>query len=226
MKLLICVLLSAQSNALLSSSSLTFSALRTGAKFSEVHSSATSNNRNGQEPLFPEKLNIIYDSKCSVCQWEVDYLQKRITDLMGGRDKSNNLIRFTDLESQAGYNEFDPANGGVTYTMGMKSFHAVKPNGEILQGVPVFVEAYKIVDQGWVWNWSEKLPLAGKLASLGYDAFAKVRTQLTRGSSVEKLIEVHYGKRREFVTKKDGSGSSSGDEVCEPCQSKIMEETS
>ena len=136
---------------------------------------------------------------------------------------SNNLIRFTDLEADEGYNESDPANGGVTYTMGMTSFHAVKSNGEILHGVPVFVEAYDIVDQGWIWGIT-KWPVIGTLASWGYDMFAKVRTQLTRGSSVERLIEEHYQRRSEMMKKNDDGGGGEG-EICEPCQKKIVSGT-
>ena len=182
----------------------------------ELHSSPVLINE--KESLFPEKLNIIYDSKCSVCQWEVDYLKQRMKDL-----SSNYLIRFTDLEADEGYNESDPANGGVTYKMGMTSFHAVKSNGEILHGVPVFVEAYDIVDQGWIWRIT-KWPVIGTLASWGYDMFAKVRTQLTRGSSVERLIEEHYQRRSEMMKKNDGGGGGEG-EICEPCQKKIASET-
>jgi predicted DCC family thiol-disulfide oxidoreductase YuxK len=134
-------------------------------------------------------------------------------------NKSNNLIRFTDLEANEGYNESDPANGGVTYTMGMTSFHAVKSNGEILHGVPVFVEAYDIVDQGWIWEVT-KWPIVGTLASWGYDMFAKIRTQLTRGSSVESLIEDHYTRRNEIMMKNDDGV----EEVCESCQNKIASE--
>ena len=155
---------------------------------------------NDSTQLFPEQLNIIYDSKCSVCQWEVDYLQSQMDKYFADRKPQ---IRFTDLES-SDYDENDLANGGVTYEMGMRSFHAVKQSGEILHGVPVFREAYEIIDQGWLWS-ATKIPIIGKLASFGYDIFASIRTQLTRGSSVEELIEKHYQLKSE-------------QEVCKPCQ--------
>ncbi|KAL7447018.1 hypothetical protein ACHAXM_011550 [Skeletonema potamos] len=226
--LLLFTILSPLSNALLSSSipvaRLVVRSRRTAVKPSRRHSSSNKN-ANEQEPLFPEKLNIIYDSKCSVCQWEVDYLKQRMQELAeysnnNSSCNSHSLIRFTDLEAPDGYNESDPANGGVTYTMGMTSFHAVKPDGEILHGVPVFVEAYDIVDQGWIWEVT-KWPFVGTLASWGYGMFAKVRTQLTRGSSVERLIEDHYTRRDEMIAMKKNDG---GGKVCEPCdhQSKIL----
>ena len=86
----------------------------------------------------------------------------------------------------------------------------MKPNGKLLHGVPVFREAYEIVDQAWVWE-ATKIPVIGKLASLGYDAFAKIRTQLTRGSSVDDLIENHYLQKQKF-----GQDES----ACIPCREK------
>jgi len=163
-----------------------------------LHLASHDDNDNTQ--LFPEQLNIIYDSKCSVCQWEVDYLQSQMDKYFADTEP---LMRFTDLEL-GDYDENDPVNGGVTYEMGMRSFHAVKQNGEVLHGVPVFREAYEIIDQGWVWSVT-KIPIIGKLASFGYDIFASIRTQLTRGSSVEDLIEKHYQLKSE-------------QEVCKPCQ--------
>ena len=160
----------------------------------------TSQQNDNDTQLFPEELNIIYDSKCSVCQWEVDYLQSQMDKYFADRKP---LIRFTDLES-GDYDENDSANGGVSYEMGMRSFHAVKQNGEVLHGVPVFRKAYEIIDQGWLWSVT-KIPIIGKLASFGYDIFASIRTQLTRGSSVEELIEKHYQLKSE-------------EEECEPCQ--------
>lgn len=39
-----------------------------------------SHDDNDSTQLFPEQLNVIYDSKCSVCQWEVDYLQSQMEE--------------------------------------------------------------------------------------------------------------------------------------------------
>jgi len=77
-----------------------------------------------------------------------------------------------------------------------------------LHGVPVFREAYEIVDQAWIFE-ATKLPIIGRSASMGYDFFAKIRTQLTRGSSVEDLIEKHYQKK-----------FGQDENTCVPCQTK------
>ncbi|KAL9186376.1 hypothetical protein ACHAXT_005614 [Thalassiosira profunda] len=174
---------------------------------SSVQTEGDGDDSPGGARLFSEQLNIIFDSKCSVCQLEVDYLQSRMDNHFGGEP----LIRFTDLEAEAGYDEGDPANGNVTYEMGMRSFHAVKPDGEILHGVPVFRAAYEIVDQAWVFE-ATTYPIIGPLAAWGYELFAKVRTLLTRGSAVEDLIEDHYRQKVE-------QGG-----YCLPCRSKIETE--
>ena len=79
-----------------------------------------------------------------------------------------------------------------------RSFHAIKPNGEVLHGVPVFREAYEIVDQSWVWA-ATKIPVIRKLASFGYEIFAQIRTPITRGSSVEDLIEKHNQQKQQLL---------------------------
>ena len=45
----------------------------------------------GDGRLFTEDLNLIFDSKCGVCQWEVDFLRDRDTD---------GKLAFTDLEAE------------------------------------------------------------------------------------------------------------------------------
>mmetsp|Transcript_881 Transcript_881/g.1226 ORF Transcript_881/g.1226 Transcript_881/m.1226 type:complete len:215 (-) Transcript_881:93-737(-) len=139
--------------------------------------------------LFSEELNILYDSKCNVCKLEIDFLRRRDERLHGSKTK----LKFTDLEDPT-YNDQDPANGLVDYERGMKAMHGVKPNGQVVVGVPVFTLAYKQVRLGWLFGFV-KLPVFGWLMDRGYDLFAKYRTHMTRGSSVESLVELHQKKR-------------------------------
>eukprot|EP00562_Extubocellulus_spinifer_P027235 CAMPEP_0178658494 /NCGR_PEP_ID=MMETSP0698-20121128/26019_1 /TAXON_ID=265572 /ORGANISM="Extubocellulus spinifer, Strain CCMP396" /LENGTH=187 /DNA_ID=CAMNT_0020300883 /DNA_START=17 /DNA_END=577 /DNA_ORIENTATION=+ len=145
-----------------------------------LHSSEKDTGSSDYE-LFPERLNLIFDSKCSVCQWEVDNLAYLMSKLPPRHVGEQSLLRFTDLESDDGYDESDPANGGVTYEDGMRSFRAVRPDGSVISGVEVFKEAYAIVDFGWVWGWT-KTPWLRKLADWGYKFFASIRTDVTRGA--------------------------------------------
>lgn len=127
--------------------------------------------------LFREKLNLIYDSKCILCQKEITFLQKR--DI-------NNQIKFTDIES-IDYNPKDKKNGYIDYNQGMEIIHAVKSDGTIIKGVEVFQTAYSLVNLGWLWS-IYSLPFARILMDKTYLFWAKYRTYLTRnGKSIETL---------------------------------------
>jgi len=165
--------------------------------------SSTTKNKKKDQRLFPEELNIIYDSKCNVCNLEIEFLRRRDIKLAAKQQQQQQeeedqhqgrKLRFTDLEDAAGYNPKDPANAGVTYEQGMKSMHAVLANGQVVCGVPVFELAYHQVNLGWLFAVT-KIPMIKRIADAAYDVFAKYRTQITRGESVERLIEVYRQKK-------------------------------
>jgi predicted DCC family thiol-disulfide oxidoreductase YuxK len=154
--------------------------------------------------LFEENLNIIYDSKCNVCKLEIDFLARR-------DQRMNNppKLKMTDLESPD-YNPNDPANANISYAQGLASMHAVTADGTVLNGVPVFGKAYEQVGLGWLFaitTW----PVVKTIADRGYTLFAKYRTNLTRNSSVEDLIQAY--EERQNVKK-------AGGEDCDVCQTK------
>ena len=141
--------------------------------------------------LFPQDLNIIYDSKCNVCKLEIDFLRKR--DMRVNEDRPR--LKFTDLEGETGpYNPHDPANGGVDYATGMSAMKGVTATGEVYTGVPVFRRAYQAVGLGWLFTVTT-WPGISWIADRLYDLFAKYRTRLTRGATVERLVEAYQAKR-------------------------------
>jgi predicted DCC family thiol-disulfide oxidoreductase YuxK len=142
-----------------------------------------------EKRLFPEEINIIYDSKCNVCKLEIDWLASRDLKENSGKPK----LKMTDLESGS-YNENDPANGGIDYETGMAAIHAITPDGKVLKGVPVFRVAYTQVGLGWLFAIAE-WPFFHPLLNWGYEVFAKYRTNFTRGSSLEKLVEAYDAKK-------------------------------
>lgn len=142
--------------------------------------------------LFDEELNLIYDSKCGICEWEVQFLRDRDTD---GR------LTYTDLESPD-FEEGSARNGFLDYETALGSFHAVRSDGTVLSGMPVFQAAYAAVGLGWVWAIYDN-PVAAKIFDMGYSLFARYRTDLTRGSSLEVLIS----QRRALAAGE-----------CEPCR--------
>ena len=168
-------------------------------------------------------LNLIYDSKCGVCQWEIDFLRARDTE---GR------LTYTDLEAPD-FEENVARNGFLDYETALSSFHAVRADGTLLRGMPVFREAYSAVGLGWVrslqapWAISHPrspmvspplpcqqvwavydIPVMAKLLDFGYSVFARYRTDITRGSSLEALFAARRAAR-------------AGD--CEPCRKAAVE---
>ena len=134
-----------------------------------------------QPPLFDEELNLIYDGKCAICQWERDNLSA-----LGGAGK----ITFTDLEDPAGYDAEAARNGGVSYQSAMERITAVTRDGEVLTGMEVFAKCYEQVGLGWLFTplgW----PVVGPAVEWAYMRFAAVRTDITRGKSLRELVEEH-----------------------------------
>ena len=162
--------------------------------------------RQQEKRLFPEELNILYDSKCNVCQWEINFLRQR--DLAKNQKKPR--LRFTDLEGPH-YNPTDPANGGISYAVGMASMRGILPTGQVLTGVPVFRKAYDQVGLGWLFVIT-KWPVFRELADFGYRIFAKYRTRLTRGGkSVPELVAIYEERQKAMNVDKanECEGSSS-----------------
>ena len=157
--------------------------------------------------LFPEEINIIYDSKCNVCKLEIDYLARRDSEKINvGAPK----LKMTDLEAD-GYDPNNPANGGVSYESGLKAIHGITSDGKVFQGVPVFRKAYEQVKLGWLFQVTT-WPVFKQLVDVGYVLFAKYRTNLTRGSSVETLVLEYEAKKALELKMKE--------EDCEVCNTK------
>ena len=128
--------------------------------------------------LFPENLNVLYDSKCSLCQMEVRFLQRKDT---------SQRIRFTDIEA-ADFDESDPRNGKISYEEAMRRLHAVRSDGEVLQGTEVIRAMYSEVNLGWLYAFT-KLPLIGTLVDRAYYLWAEYRTTITRGESLSSIFD-------------------------------------
>ncbi|KAG7372220.1 DUF393 domain containing protein [Nitzschia inconspicua] len=77
------------------------------------------------ERLFPEEGNVLYDSKCSVCKLEMEWL--------ANRDKQVNVkqskLKLTDLEDPA-FDAKDSSNGGIDYETGMAAIYVVTADGK------------------------------------------------------------------------------------------------
>lgn len=182
-------------------SSLSFNNLKNGfriAYFREPNLRLFSSTR-----LFPEELNILYDGKCNVCKIEMEFLAKM--------DKSINdtpKLRLTDIESET-YDSNCPKNGMITYEEGMRAIHAVTSDGKVIKGIPVFLLAYEKVKLGWIFK-ASTWPIAKNIFEWVYGIFAKHRTVLTRGTTLDELVQKYEAKRAIDQIIKD--------EDCDKCQ--------
>ena len=138
---------------------------------------------------FTEDLNLIYDGKCGVCQWEKDNLLS-----LG----AEGTITFTDLEAPEGYDAASPRNNGVSYEAGMARITAVTRDGEVITGMRVFSECYQAVGvPKWIFaplDW----PVIGEVIERAYESFAAVRTDVTRGRSLTALVADFNGRSGRF----------------------------
>lgn len=168
-------------------------------------SSAAALTNSGNNRLFPEEINIIYDSKCNVCDMEIKFLARRDAEVINiGQPK----LKMTDLESED-YNPLDPANGGISYKEGMSAIHAVTADGKVVKGVPVFALAYEKVKLGWLFKVTT-WPIVKQIVDIGYQLFAKYRTILTRGATIEALVR-DYEMKKALEKKMD-------EEDCQTCK--------
>lgn len=146
-----------------------------------------------KQRLFPEELNVLYDSKCNVCKLEMEWLASRDSRINTEQPK----LKLTDLEDPK-FDAGDPANGGINYETGMAAIYAVTADGKVLKGVPAFALAYEQVGLGWLWG-IYNVPGVKQVFNLGYNVFARYRTRLTRGSTLEELVEFHNQKQRQLA---------------------------
>ena len=96
-----------------------------------------------------------------------------LCSFLKARDRGGRLT-YTDLESPE-FEEGAARNGYLDYETALASFHAVKADGELLSGMPVFQAAYAAVGLGWVWTVYDN-PVAAKVLDWGYSIFARFRT--------------------------------------------------
>jgi predicted DCC family thiol-disulfide oxidoreductase YuxK len=135
----------------------------------------------------------------------MDFLARRDAKLSAG-SSSGKKIRLTDIESDS-YDANDPINGGVTYERGMAAIHAVTSDGRVFEGPLVFSKAYDLVELGWLFKFTE-WQIMKPLVQYGYELFARYRTIVTRGATLEDL----YAAKKKKVLTQNGK-----DDECDVC---------
>ena len=155
------------------------------------------------------KIRMLYDGGCPLCMREVEVLRKRSDD--GGPDGAwKGAIDFVDIDSA----DYDAAlNAGIGYRKAMESIHAIRADGTVLCGVPVFAELYEAVGLGWVYAPTKITAIGGWAQSL-YDFWAQRRLAVTfRPDDLESLVARRRGTAAEVASCRIvGGGCGAGEE--------------
>ena len=119
-------------------------------------------------------LTLLFDGGCPLCVREVRFLR--------GRDRYHR-IAFVDIDAP----DYDPtAYAGISYRTAMGRIHALNSNGDVLQDIAVFREAYRLIGLGWLYA-PTRWPLVAPLANVAYGFWASKRLQWTGRSDLDTL---------------------------------------
>ncbi len=119
-------------------------------------------------------LTVLYDGACPLCLREVKFLKRR--DRLG-------RLAFVDIDHDA----YDPGQWkGISYREAMARIHAIRADGEVIQDVAVFREAYHCVGLGWIYA-PTAWPWVGVFIDQIYRIWAAQRLRLTGRPDLERL---------------------------------------
>ncbi len=111
------------------------------------------------------KLKIFFDGCCYLCSKEIEIYRRR---------NAAGYLEFVDIS----HPDFDPATYGVDSVAVNREFHVQNSQGEIVKGVPAFIEIWQILP-GWsVLAKVAANPLVNLIMRAGYVIFVKVRPYL------------------------------------------------
>ncbi len=123
------------------------------------------------------KLTLLFDGGCPFCQREIDFIRSR--------DKFNYIL-FVDIDSP----NYNPdLFRGISYRDAMGTVHAINAAGDVIKGVRVFREAYRLIGLGWIYlptTWPIFRPFVDQL----YEIWARWRFSLTRRPSLDQLCKL------------------------------------
>ena len=113
-----------------------------------------------------EKLTLFYDAACPLCQAEILFLSRR---------NQAGLLDFVDINSE----RFDSTKIGISCDQALAAMYGQYGNGELIQGVTVFSEAYRRADLLFLaWIFSRKS--LQTILQVAYRFFAKNRHAISR----------------------------------------------
>jgi predicted DCC family thiol-disulfide oxidoreductase YuxK len=127
-------------------------------------------------------LTLYYDGSCPLCQAEIEYLRHK--DHKGA-------LAFIDI-TQAG---IDIERSGLSCERAMQLMQGRLLSGEVIEGVPVFAAAYRLVGLTAL-AWILSRPAWQGLLGFVYAAFAKRRHRFSRWLGPLALKISRYLSRR------------------------------
>lgn len=104
---------------------------------------------------------MFYDGLCPLCQAEIQFLSRR---------NQAGLLIFTDIHSD----QYSPEKVGVSCDQALASMYAQDEDGKLIQGVEVFVAAYRRANLPKL-AWLFSRPALQPFWNVGYRFFAKNR---------------------------------------------------
>ena len=110
------------------------------------------------------EFNLLHDCLCPTCSKELKWLHSR---------NKKGRFGFKDINDV----DFDPVDYGKTHDELMAEIHGVYLDGQLIKGMGVFRETYKVVGLGWLMaptGW----PVLKTLFDLIYRVFTKYRVRL------------------------------------------------
>ncbi|QWD87411.1 DUF393 domain-containing protein [Polynucleobacter paludilacus] len=129
-----------------------------------------------------EKLTLFYDGTCPLCQAEILFLSKR---------NQAGLLSFVDINSR----QYDPSQVGVSCDIALASMYAQYESGKLINGVEVFLQAYKRANLP-VLVWLFSRPYLRPIFNGSYQLFARFRHPISRtiGPMALRLATSSQGK--------------------------------
>lgn len=114
----------------------------------------------------PDLLTIYYDGLCPLCMAEIHFLTAR---------NRRGLLSFVDISNK----EFADTGHPVSCADAMSQIRGRLGSGQLLTGVPVFIEAYRRADLRLL-AWLLSRAWTRPILDLGYIWFARYRQSISR----------------------------------------------
>ncbi|MEM9568861.1 MAG: DUF393 domain-containing protein [Cyanobacteria bacterium P01_E01_bin.34] len=122
------------------------------------------------------QIELLYDGDCPLCVREVNFLQRK--------DAGRGIISFVDI---AALDYDSEQHAGIDFETAMGVIHAVKSNGDVIQGVDVFRQVYDALGIGWIYA-AIKWPLVGPLVDKLYELWADRRLAVTGRPTLQEIV--------------------------------------